>query len=224
MKAEAWLVTGARKGIGRYLADAYMKEGKTVIGCSRKVPDSHLCKEFYACDVSYENEVKELFYKIRQSYRLTNVIHCAGMGGMNPVITTPVALVRQILEVNVVGTFLVCREAAKTMLSRGGSIFTFSSIVDELPMEGEAVYGASKSAVTNFSLALAQEMKRFNVFVNVIQPGPVEGIGMFETLPEEIKNKALSRFHIEQPTKPESIKWVIDNILQHCETGKVADI
>lgn len=117
MERPITLITGTRKGIGKYLAEHYVRQGHLVIGCSRKEPDWSLeGYEHFQVDVSDEVGVKVLFSFIRKKYgRLDHLINNAGIASMNHFILTPVSTVTQILNTNVVGTFLFSREAAKLM-------------------------------------------------------------------------------------------------------------
>src|SRR5215813_2056031 len=111
------LITGTRKGIGKYLSEYYTVKGFHVIGCSRQPANYQLENyEHFPVDVSDEIAVKELFATIRKKYnRLDVLINNAGVASMNHVLLTPLSTVHKILETNVVGTFLFCREAARLM-------------------------------------------------------------------------------------------------------------
>ena len=111
------LITGTRKGIGKYLAHYYVEKGFRVVGCSRQEVDYELSDyRHYCLDVSDEVKVKQMFSEIRRTYeRLDVLINNAGIASMNHFVLTPLETVRRIMETNVVGTFLFCREAAKLM-------------------------------------------------------------------------------------------------------------
>ena len=111
------LITGSRKGIGRYLAEYYLNKDYYVIGCSRG--ESDLISEnykHYCLDVSDEKSVKNIFQEIRKDFgRLDVLINNAGIASMNHSILTPFLTVKKIFDTNVVGTFLFSRESAKLM-------------------------------------------------------------------------------------------------------------
>ena len=124
------LVTGTRKGIGRYLAEHYVKQGHMVIGCSRgRATLVHKRYEHHRVDICDEQAVIELFRWVRQQHgRLDHLVNNAGIGSRNLVMLTPLELVLDVLRTNVAGTFLACREAAKLMARNGGGrIVNFGS-------------------------------------------------------------------------------------------------
>ena len=170
------LLTGARKGIGRNLAEHYLAKGWTVIGCSRTESDlEHPDYAHFCVDVADEPAVKKLFGKVRKQYgRLDALINNAGAASMNHFLLTPRATYDRLFETNVAGTFLFCREAAKQMQRRRyGRIINFSTVAVPLKLGGEAVYVASKAAVTSLTQVLAKELGPFNITVNAIGPTPI---------------------------------------------------
>ena len=121
-EARVILITGARKGIGRALAEHCCGRGDRVVGCSRKAVDFELeGYEHHRLDVADEAAVHELFQAVRTNHgRLDGLINNAGVASMNHVLLTPLDTVRRIIETNLVGTFLFCREAARLMRTSGG--------------------------------------------------------------------------------------------------------
>jgi 3-oxoacyl-[acyl-carrier protein] reductase len=186
------LVTGSRKGIGRHLAEHYSKSGYRVIGCSREPAGFELRNYEHVClDVSDEAAVLKLFRNIRRQHgRLDALINNAGIASMNSAMLTPLSQVRRLLETNLIGSFLFCREAAKLMQARKtGRIVNFTTVAVPLRLEGEAAYVASKAAVEAMTKVLAREFGPLGITVNALGPGPVE-TGLISGVPAE-KIKAL---------------------------------
>jgi 3-oxoacyl-[acyl-carrier protein] reductase len=171
------LVTGARKGIGRHLAEYYATRGMRVFGCSREPNDYTHPNYSHSClDVCDEPKVKRLMTDIRKAAgRLDVLINNAGVASMNAALLTPLTTVQRILNTNVVGTFLFCREAAKLMMiKKYGRIVNFTTVATPLRLEGEAIYAASKAAVITLTQVLAREFAPFNITVNAIGPTPID--------------------------------------------------
>jgi 3-oxoacyl-[acyl-carrier protein] reductase len=171
------LVTGARKGIGRFLVERYAARGHKVIGCSRQPSDwVHENYVHVEADVVDETAVKELFARVRREHgRIDNLLNNAGIAAMNHSLLTPLATVRRVMDTNLAGTFLFSREAAKLMQrTRYGRIVNFSTVAVPLHLEGEAAYVASKAAVEALTRVMARELGQMGITVNAVGPVPVQ--------------------------------------------------
>jgi len=209
-------VTGSSKGIGRYLVEYYLAKGYLVAGCSRS--DSSLEDENYrhfAVDVSDEIRVKEMFARIYRDYgRLDVLLNNAGIASMNHLLLTPVETARNILETNFIGTFLLCREAAKLMRKRKfGRIVNLASVAVPLKLEGEAVYPASKAAILSFTQIAAKELAPFGITVNAVGPTPIQ-TDLIKSVPEEKIEKLIGLQTIPRLGKLEDVSNVIDFFIQ----------
>lgn len=171
------LITGARKGIGRHLAEHYTQAGWRVVGCSREPAPELPGRYRHTCvDVEDEPAVIRMLGEIRATEgRLDAVINCAGIAAMNHALLTPASTVRRILGCNVVGTFTVAREAAKLMSrARTGRIVNLSTVAVPLDLEGEAAYAASKAAVESLTRTMAREFAPLGITVNALGPTPIK--------------------------------------------------
>src|SRR5688572_1910014 len=181
------LITGARKGIGRALAEHYLDHGYSVVGCSRKDSDlRHDRYHHYCLSVADEASVKNTFADIaNRSGRLDVLINNAGIASMNHVLLTSAEKAREILDTNFIGTFLMCREAARLMKkNQFGRIVNLASVATPLKLEGEAVYAASKAAVISFTQVIAKELATFGITVNAIGPTPID-TDLIKSVPKE---------------------------------------
>lgn len=181
------LITGARKGIGRSLAEHYLDQGYAVVGCSRKLSDlRHDYYTHFCVDVSQEPDVKMMFTDIARIHgRLDVLINNAGVASMNHVLLTSTAKAREIFETNFIGTFLMCREAARLMKkNQFGRIVNMASVATPLKLEGEAVYAASKAAVISFTQVIAKELASFGITVNAVGPTPID-TDLIKSVPKE---------------------------------------
>jgi 3-oxoacyl-[acyl-carrier protein] reductase len=211
------LITGTRKGIGRFLVEYYTKKAFLVLGCSRSEPDYDLENYKHFClDVSDEGSVRPMFAEIRRTYRRLDVlINNAGIASMNHVLLTPLKTVHNILNTNVAGTFLFCREAAKIMKKNHyGRIVNFTTVAAPLKLEGEAIYTASKAAVLSLTEILARELADFGITVNSVGPTPVE-TDLIRSVPKEKIDRLLSRQAISRFGTFEDIANVIDFFIKH---------
>jgi 3-oxoacyl-[acyl-carrier protein] reductase len=173
---QVMLITGARKGIGRYLAETYASRGYLVEGCSRG--DAGFDAKGYAhtsVDVSNEKQVKAWITAVARKHgRIDVVLNNAAIASMNHVLLTPAATANRMFEVNVTGTMMVCRDAAKVMMRRKyGRIVNFTTIVAPIALAGEAIYAASKSAVVTFTRILAFELGQWGITCNSFGATPI---------------------------------------------------
>lgn len=216
------LITGTRKGIGKFLAEHYVAQGHHVIGCSRGEIDWKLDGYIhYVADVADEKAVQAIFADLRQTYgRLDHLINNAGMASMNHSLLTPVSTVHKLLDTNVVGTFLFCREAAKLMKkNKYGRIVNFTTIAVPLKLAGEAIYVASKAAVLSLTEVLAREFAEFGITVNSVGPVPIE-TDLIRAVPKEKIDYLLAKQAIHRLGTCEDVANVIDFYLKK-ESGLV---
>ena len=181
------LITGTRTGIGRHLAEHYVQRGHAVFGCSRGDCDLQADNyEHFIADVTDEKQARQVFSSIRKKHsRLDHLINNAGIASMNHSLLTPASTVRKVLETNVIGCFVFCREAAKLMrINGGGRIVNFSTVAVPLKLEGEAAYVASKAAVEGLTNVLAREFAEFGITVNAVGPVPIE-TDLIRSVPSE---------------------------------------
>lgn len=189
------LISGARKGIGRFLAEHYLAEGWRVVGCSRGPSDlRHDHYRHAQLDVGNEEAVVTTISEVRnREGRLDALLNNAGVASMNHFLLTPAATVESIMRTNYLGTFLLSREGAKLMRGNGGGrIINFSSIGVPLRLEGEAAYNASKAAVAELSEILARELAPFSITVNVVGPTPIE-TDLIRNVPKASLDRLLKR-------------------------------
>jgi 3-oxoacyl-[acyl-carrier protein] reductase len=198
---EVVLITGTSRGIGRFLVEHFLQRGALVEGCARSPVDWELPGyTHHQVDISNEGQVKAMLSAIQRRHgRLDIAINNAGIAAMNHALLTPGETASRILNINVLGSFLVCREAAKLMRRRNyGRIVNFSTIAVPLRLEGEALYAAAKSAVEMLTRILAREFAPFGITVNAIGPTPIE-TDLIRSVPREklqhiIDTLAIRRF------------------------------
>ena len=177
------LVTGASGAIGNAIASAFEAYGAT---CVRS--DIDAATRVLPCDVTDENAVAHLFEISSANTPLTDVIHAAGiLSNLAPITETTLETFRSVIEVNLTGTFVVAREAARR-LRRGGVITLISS---QAGLKGGAAWGAysaSKGGVLRLVDCMAEELGPAGVRINAVCPGGVK-TPMLENASEQLSFK-----------------------------------
>ncbi len=216
------LITGTRKGIGKYLAQTFASRGWQVIGCSRREPDwQAVGYEHVLADVSDEAQVTALFRHVRKQYGcLDAALNNAGIASMNHVLLTPAGSAQTVMNTNFLGTFLVCREAAKLMMKqKQGRIVNFSTVAVPFDLEGDAVYAASKAAVEKLTRILAREIGAAGITVNTIGPTPID-TDLIRAVPPEKIAHLIDRLAIKRAGTFDDVLNVIDFLL-HPDSGYI---
>ena len=216
MPDSVMLITGARKGIGRVLAETYTERGWRVIGCSRQASEYlHTNYRHFVLDVSDQDAVRAMMTSIRKGEgRLDALINNAGIASMNAALLTPLDSARRIIETNFLGTFLFCQEAARLMQkNKFGRIVNFTTVAVPFYLAGEAIYAASKAAVESLTRVLARERANNGITVNAIGPTPIQ-TDLLRGVPYEKIEKLLSRQSIPRMGEPRDIINAIDFFLR----------
>ena len=206
------LVTGSRKGIGRYLVEYYLAKGYLVEGCSRG--DADLKDTNYVhhqVDVADEKAVRTMIADITKRHgRIDVVLNNAAIASMNHILLTPAKSANRMLEVNVTGTMLVCRDAAKVMIRRRyGRIVNFTTIVAPIALAGEAMYAASKSAVVTLTRILAFELGQWGITCNSFGATPIM-TDMIRGVPQDKIDAVVNGLAIKRLGSPEDCANVCD--------------
>jgi NAD(P)-dependent dehydrogenase (short-subunit alcohol dehydrogenase family) len=177
-------ITGGASGIGLAIAEAALVEGWRVAIADRDEEALDRARGrldpkragFAALDVTDEAAVERWIAASAATGRLAGAVAGAGIAADIPALDTPAELFRRILEVNVTGTFLFARAAARVMRDAGGggAIVLIASVSGMRGSKGRAAYGASKAAVINLAQVMAVEGAAHGIRVNALCPGPVE--------------------------------------------------
>ncbi len=212
MMKKTMVITGTRKGIGKELAEYYLKKGYFVGGCSRG-PSSIKDPAYrhYQLDIADEKSAVKMVRDIYKRYNKIDVLlNNAGTASMNHLVLTPADTAHRIFDTNFFGSFIFLREAAKIMIKQKyGRIVNFSTVAVPLKLEGEAVYAASKSAIETLTKIAAKELGRFGITVNAVGPTPVQ-TDLIKTLPKETIDNLLKRQSVRRFGEFSDIANVID--------------
>jgi NAD(P)-dependent dehydrogenase (short-subunit alcohol dehydrogenase family) len=175
------LVTGAASGIGAAVVDTLVAAGVRTL-CMDLDPiqagsalGSGEQRVPLTADVTDEQQVEAVLSTVEATADpLLGVVHCAGISRVGLAEDLDVEVVRRVLEVNVVGSFIVARAVGRRLRAQGtgGRIVLMGSINSRIALPGQAAYATSKGAVLLLGQVLAVEWAADAIAVNTIGPGP----------------------------------------------------
>jgi NAD(P)-dependent dehydrogenase (short-subunit alcohol dehydrogenase family) len=177
------IITGASKGIGKAIAEELCRQGMTTVLLARTKSELDSTVASMAdlagdaigivCDITHEDDVIKTYQYIDENYgRIDLLVNNAGMGFGDLINEMSLATWQTIVNVNLTGTFLCCREAFKRMAENsGGRIINIGSIASLAPRPGASAYTASKAALDGFTTSLALEGRDKNIAACIIHPG-----------------------------------------------------
>ena len=198
LEGKVALVTGGGKGLGYFSAEGLVEAGADVAICGRdihgKLEDAaEKLKKIggdcipIKCDVTKEDDVKQMATKLKEHYGKCDIlVNNAGISDMAPSETYSLERWKNIIDTNVTGTFLCCREIGKMMIKqKKGCIINISSLNGQVGFSsGMTAYATSKVGVIGMSRSLAVEWGKYNIRVNALLPGNMEE-GMMEWLQDK---------------------------------------
>src|SRR5713101_5383039 len=177
------IVTGASKGIGKAIARAFAREGAKVVIAARSHDElTAVAREIageggaafpVVTDVAVEADVVNLFSTVVQRHgRLDILVNNAGVTIAKPTDQIPLRDWQRVIDTNLTGAFLCCREALKIMKpQKCGRIITIGSISSITPRANGAAYAATKLALEGLTRSIALDYREYNIGASIIHLG-----------------------------------------------------
>jgi len=164
------LVSGAASGIGRAVVDRLAAEGAEVVGC-----DIAPTGDIVACDVRDQGACRAAVEAaVGRHGRLDILANVAGIGVARLIGELPADEWRQVIEVNLTGTFLLSQAALPALLATTGTIVNMASVAGMRATPYNAAYCASKGGVIMLTKSMAIELAKAGVRVNAVCPASVD--------------------------------------------------
>jgi 3-oxoacyl-[acyl-carrier protein] reductase len=186
LKGKTAVVTGASRGIGKSIAEAFAKQGAKLVLSARSAERLHKFNEelrskgvesvAVVADMASESEIKSLVRTAFESFgRIDVLVNNAGFGTFKPVWEMTTEEYDKLFNVNMRGTFIASREVLRYMMEQNdGVIINIASLAGKNAVENGAVYAATKWAMLGFSRSLMLEVRKYNIRVITICPGSVD--------------------------------------------------
>lgn len=215
-KDKVVLVSGSSRGVGLEITKHFLNHGASVIGLSRnKFVLDHPLYHHEEIDLLASDQIPELFRKrIRKKFNHIDIaINNAAVLTSQYALIMPLKNIRDMIEVNLLGTFLISRESARLMRKNDfGRIINISSMAVSLEPEGDSIYAATKSGVTTIANILAKEFSRMDITCNTLAISAFESDMLKQHSPiarEKIK-KIIANLTIPRMAKSDDILNVVD--------------
>lgn len=176
------IITGASAGIGRACAEHFAREGMAVVLAARRADRLDAATrtiratggraEAVTADVTSETDMEQLVAHAQRTFGALDVMVCnAGFGYYGTVEETPPEVMRRMMEVNFIGTYLGARAALPVFRRQGrGHLIIVSSIVGRRGISQMSGYSATKAAQVGFAESLRSEFGGTPIHVSVVFP------------------------------------------------------
>ncbi|MBC8377029.1 MAG: SDR family NAD(P)-dependent oxidoreductase [FCB group bacterium] len=205
------IITGASKGIGKYLMESYMDRGtEPIVGTYLStVPQEHI-DNFVQIDVCNSTQVTDFIENIAGTANQITLINCAGISYSAYTHKSDPEEWKKVVETNLFGSYHFIRALLPLMRDQKfGRVINFSSVVAVKPTPGISAYAASKAALWGMAKSLAIENASLNVTINNINLGYSE-LGMISSVPEEYRKKITAQIPAGFLCEPQDILSTVE--------------
>ena len=212
------IITGGSRGIGFATAEAFLREGATVIiaasgkasadkavaALKEKFPDRKIAG--IAPNLASLEDVRSIFKTVAATYGCIDIlVNNAGVSESTPFMDYTEDTFDKVMDLNVKGVFNATRAAAECMVGRGtGVILSTSSMVSISGQPSGFAYPTSKFAVNGMTISLARELGPKGIRVNAVAPGITE-TDMMKAVPKEVIEPMVARIPLRRLGQPEDI-------------------
>lgn len=167
------VITGGAGGLGGAVVEAFRAAG-AICHLPERSPDAPArpgVQVVPGIDLTSEAAVAAFYGGLPA---LWASVHLAGGYSGGPFVATTLAALQRQLDLNLVTSFLCCREAVRRMGEGGGRIVNVASRAALVPAGGAIAYAASKAAVVSLTQCLAEEVKARSILVNAVAPSTID--------------------------------------------------
>jgi 3-oxoacyl-[acyl-carrier protein] reductase len=216
-KGQTVIVTGGTRGIGRSIAESFLKAGARVIvtyssneaaAAKFKQENSQYVEniDVQKCDVAKYKEVESFFGYMDKKYEgLEVLVNNAGIRKDAVLAMMKESEWHDVLEVNLSGVFYMCKFAVMSLMrKRYGRIINITSPSGKYGFEGQANYAASKAGLIALTKSLSKEVARRGITVNCVSPGFI-ATELIEDLPKELRDSYIAQVPLKRFGKPEEV-------------------
>lgn len=212
------IITGGSRGIGYATAEAFLKEGATVIITASSIKNAQSAKEKLqekypnskvdgiSPDLTKLDEVRTAFQYVKDNYGCIDIlVNNAGVSESTKFTDYTEEMFEKVMDLNIKGVFNATKVASECMLAKeSGVILNTSSMVSLYGQPSGIAYPASKFAVNGLTVSLARELGPKGIRVNAVAPGIIE-TDMMKAVPEAVIEPLIKTIPLKRLGKPEDI-------------------
>jgi 3-oxoacyl-[acyl-carrier protein] reductase len=216
-KGQTAIVTGGTRGIGKGIAESFLKAGARVIvtystneeaAAKFKQDNSQFAKsiDIQKLDVTKYEEVEKFFKYVDTKYGGFEVlVNNAGIRKDSVLAMMKESDWHDVLNVNLTGIFYMCKFAVMSLMrKRYGRIINISSVMERYGFEGQANYAASKAGLIALTQSLSKEVATRGITVNCVSPGFI-ATELIQDLPDKLREAYLARIPVKRFGSPEEV-------------------
>lgn len=207
------IISGASRGIGKYLLEQFIDEGEKVIGFYNKTrPTIHLDR-YVQLDVTQEKQIVDFISSYKDQLNEIKLIHCAGvnLNGFTHKLT--LENWRYVMQGNLDSAFLLSKHLLPLMREQNyGRLVFIASVVPQIGVPGTSAYASSKAGLWGLTKVISKENASKNVTANCLNLGYFN-IGMISEVPEEMMNAVLNTIPMKKLGDPKNILLALKFIL-----------
>ena len=208
-----YIITGASRGIGRYLLEELVKREETVFGTYNNSIPIDYKDNYFNVDITSIESIKEFYNQIYSKLDKIILLNCAGNNYNSFAHKVNLEKWNKVINTNLIGTFNTIFTFLPIMREQNyGRIINFSSIVAQIGIPGTSAYAASKAGIWGLTKTLAVENGKKNITTNTLNLGYFN-IGMISEVSEGYINVIKSRIPNNQLGNPNNILKSIDYIV-----------
>ena len=221
------LITGASKGIGKFLFERFLSENYDVFGTyNYNPPQNAVIERFTKVNVCNITDIQNWIKKTVSEDDDIVLINCAGTNYNAIARKADIALWTNLIDINLNGTFRTINAVLPLMYAKGfGRIINFSSVVAQKAVAGTSAYAASKAALWGMSRVIAIENANKNITVNTLNLGYFSTGMTISDVPENVLKTIKEQIPTHELGDPENVfQAVLFLINSEYTTGTSIDI
>ena len=209
-RGQTIIITGGTRGIGRGIAESFLREGAKVIATylANKAAAAQFKQDnmqfaenidIQKLDVAKYEEVEKFFKYIDMNYGSFEVlVNNAGIRKDSILAMMKESDWHDVINVNLAGTFFMCKFAVTILMRKQyGRIINVSSVMERYAFKGQANYAASKAGLIALTKSLSKEVATRGITVNCVSPGFV-ATELIQDLPEKLRENYLARIPLKR--------------------------